>query len=49
VKAILQKFAGSAARIQTQGRGEYEAGTRDEVENPKERRVNIFVQDIEMR
>jgi outer membrane protein OmpA-like peptidoglycan-associated protein len=49
VKAILQRFAGSAARIQTQGRGEYEAGTKDEIEDLKERRVNIFVQDIEMR
>jgi outer membrane protein OmpA-like peptidoglycan-associated protein len=49
VQRILQDIAGSAAQFTVHAFGEYKAGTRDKVEDPKERRVRIFVMDMAYR
>ena len=47
VQEILQDIAGSDARFRTFARGEYEAGTPDEVEDENERIVLVSVEIVE--
>ncbi len=49
VQRILQDIAGSATKFTIHAFGEYKAATADKVEDPKERRVRIFVMDTVYR